>query len=52
MVTVTIFLFVLAFLCFIGSAFGIWSSNPRGPALTALGLAFWILALLLQLMPR
>lgn len=50
--TVTLLLFGIAFLCFILSSFGSFRGQPYGPSLVPLGLAFWILALIIQLLPR
>lgn len=44
-------LLVLAFLCFVADAFGLWNDNPRRPALMPLGLAFFCLWRILTLWP-
>lgn len=45
MAAVPVILYVLAFVCFLLAAF--WVTNPPRPNLVALGLASWVLAIIL-----
>lgn len=49
-VTANVLLFILAFVCFLISARGLWVAAPvpwRSAFLVPLGLAFWVLSLVI-----